>query len=272
MTQFPSATRGQRFESVAGDPGEFRSVLANLSHELCRKLASLRAGFDLILGEAPSPVAADQRGHLLTMVALCDDLLCFTRSSLAYATVAQGSRPLSLGFYTIGAMVNEIDRQFAPVAVSRGIKWESQTSHPESSVVTDACRCQQIFGNLVSNALKYTPLGGQVRITGRAVADSWYMTFADSGPGIPAESRECVFEPYVRLARDERAGIEGSGLGLAICRELVKQLDGAITVESDGSSGSFITVRFPIAGPALFSPDAPVGRVPDSLASVNGSG
>lgn len=57
------------------DPGELRSILSNLSHELCRPLVSLRAGFDLVLGESSSTLSADQRGHLLTMVALCDDLL-----------------------------------------------------------------------------------------------------------------------------------------------------------------------------------------------------
>lgn len=226
------------------------SVLANLSHELGRQLASLRSGFDLILAESPSPVAQDQRGHLLTMVSLCDDLLRFTRSSLDYAAAAQGSRPLCLGFYTIGALVTEIDRQFAPVASARQIKWESHTTQSESSVVTDASRCQQIFGNLASNALKYTPAGGRVRIVGRAVADSWQVTFADSGPGIPLESHERVFEPFVRLPRDECAGIEGSGLGLAICRELVMQLRGTISLDSAGTAGTSITVRFPIAGPA----------------------
>ena len=239
-----------RISPLLTDQSQVTSVLANLSHELCRQLGSLRAGFDLILGESPSAVAEEQREHLETMVSLCDDLLRFTRSSLDYASAAQGARPLCLGFYTIGALVNEIDRQFAPLAASRRIKWDCHITQPESSVVTDASRCQQIFGNLASNALKYTPAGGRVRISGRAVADSWNVTFADSGPGIPLESHERVFEPFVRLPRDERAGIEGSGLGLAICHALVLQLQGSVTVESAGNAGASMTVRLPIAGPA----------------------
>jgi signal transduction histidine kinase len=202
-----------------------------------------------MLGESPSLVGHEGRGHLLTMVSLCDDLLRFTRSSLDYAAVAQGSRPLCLGVYTVGALITEIDRQFAPVASSRQIIWESQIAHPDRSVVTDASMCQQILGNLASNALKYTPPGGQVRISARAIADSWQVMLVDSGPGIPVESHERVFEPFVRLPREERAGIEGSGLGLAICRELVTQLGGAIALESPGNAGTTVTVRFPIAGP-----------------------
>ncbi len=227
------------------DHGALRSILSNLSHELCRPLISLRTGFDLLLGDSPSAITAEQRGHLLTMVSLCDDLLRLTRGYLDYAAIVQGSRPLSLGSFTVGALIDEIDRQFAPLASSRRIKWVSHAELPESVIVTDASRCQQIFGNLVSNALKYTPQGGEVRITGKVDADSWSLTVSDSGPGIPTEAVDKVFEPFFRLARDEYSGIEGSGLGLAICRELVIQLQGAIVLDSVDGQGTSISVRFP---------------------------
>jgi signal transduction histidine kinase len=249
LTAFSAGAQSQRVAGLLIDQTELRSVLAHFSHELGRQLASLRAGFDLVLGESPSVMTGGQRGHVLSMVSLCDDLLRFTRSSLDYAAIAQRSRPLCLGSFTIGALIDETDRQFAPIAASRGIKWESRAVTPESSVVTDASRCQQVFGNLVWNALKYTPVGGDVRIVGQADADSWQVRVSDSGPGIPAESHERVFEPFLRLARDEHSAIEGSGLGLAICRELVTQLEGAICLESPPGQGTCIVVRLPIAGP-----------------------
>ncbi len=67
------------------DQGELRSLLTSLSHELCRPLVSLRAGFDLLLEDASVSVTTEQRGHLLTMVSLCDDLLRLTRGYLDYA-------------------------------------------------------------------------------------------------------------------------------------------------------------------------------------------
>ncbi len=249
LTPFCAGTQSQRVARLLIDQTELRSVLANLSHELCRQLASLRAGFDLVLGESPSLIAQGQRGHLETMVSLCDDLLRFTRSSLDYSAIAEGSRPLCMGSFTLGALVDETDRQFAPIAASRRIKWESHAFNPDFSVVTDASRCQQIFGNLLSNALKYTPVGGRVRIAGKAEAEYWQVIVSDSGPGIPVESHERVFEPFLRLPRDEHSAIEGSGLGLAICRELVIQLEGTITLESSVGQGTSVTVRFPIAGP-----------------------
>jgi signal transduction histidine kinase len=251
------AADGQGSTRILIDQGELRSLLSNLSHELCRPLVCLRAGFDLLLGESSASFTPDQRGHLLTMVTLCDDLLQLTRSYLDYAGIVQGSRPLCLGGYTIGALIHEIDRQFAPIAAARQVHWESCADSPETLVITDASLCQQIVGNLVSNALKYTPVGGQVRVVGQPQADSWSVTISDSGPGIPADALDQVFEPFFRLARDEHSGIEGNGLGLAICRELVAQLHGGIVLNSVLGQGTAVSVHFPLALPGTTRPSAP---------------
>ena len=135
-----------------------------------------QTGFDLILGESPSVIPQDRRGQLLTMVSLCDDLLRFTRSSLDFAAISQGSRPLCLGSFTIGAFVHEVDRQFAPIARSRD-RWE--THAPSSRPIGPDRRLAlsaRILGNLVSNALKYTPPGGQVRVAGQVEADHWELS------------------------------------------------------------------------------------------------
>jgi signal transduction histidine kinase len=228
------------------DRGELRSVLSNLSHELCRPLISLKAGFDLLLGEPSTRFTTDQRSHILTMVSLCDDLLSLTRSYLDFAGIVQGSRPLCLGRFTIGALIHEITRQFGPAAAARHVHWETQIDAPDTAVVTDASRCQQILGNLVSNALKYTPVGGRVRISTRIEPDFWTVVVADSGQGIPPDAIEMVFEPFFRLPRDEHSGVEGNGLGLAICRELVAQLQGEITLSSAIGEGTSVTIRFPL--------------------------
>ncbi len=255
----------QPTESRAGgdlliDRGELRWAFSSLSHELCRPLTSLKAGFDLLLGEPTSAFTADQRTHLLTMVTLCDDMLQLTRSYLDYAGIVQGSRPLCLGTFTLGALLHEITRQFATAAATRHIRWESQLDSPQSPVVTDASRCQQVLGNLVSNALKYTPVGGQVRVTGKVEADSWSVTVADTGPGIPPDSLELVFQPFYRLSRDEHSSVEGNGLGLAICRELVAQLQGEITLSSIEGQGTSVTIVFPreIRVPEVSVPDPEV--------------
>jgi signal transduction histidine kinase len=232
---------------------ELRALLSNLSHELCRPLISLRAGFDLLLADSTRPISLEQRGHVQTMVVLCDDLLRLTRSYLDYAGLIQGTRPLCYGTFTLGALVREIDRQFAPQAAPRRILWECALEGHDATVITDASRCQQIFGNLVANALKYTPEGGKVCVTVRHEGERWTGVVADSGPGIPADSIAKVFEPFYRLSREERSGIEGSGLGLAICREMVDQMWGEIAISSAVGQGTRVTVQFPTEAPAAIA-------------------
>lgn len=228
------------------DHTELRSILSSLSHELCRPLISLRAGFDLLLGDCSRPISPDQRGHVQTMADLCDELLRLTRSYLDYAGLVQGTRPLCFGAFTVGVLIREIDRQFGPTAAARRIAWECALEGPDATVTTDASRCQQIFGNLVANALKYTSEGGEVRVNGRLDDRHWVVTVSDNGPGIPTEEVERVFAPFYRLARDEHSRVEGNGLGLAICREMVGQLGGEIALQSGVGQGTRVTVRFPV--------------------------
>jgi signal transduction histidine kinase len=225
-----------------------RDVLSHLSHELCRPLVSLRAGFDLLLGDTSRPISPEQRGHVQTMVDLCDDLLWMTRGYLDYACLVQGARPLHYGSYTLSALIGDVDRQFAPTASARKLDWDCTVEGEDISVTTDASRLQQIFGNLAANALKYTPAGGRVRVVARHEGPSWSVTVQDSGPGIPDEDQSRVFEPFYRLAREERAGIEGNGLGLAICRELAEKMGGQITLGSEAGKGTRVTVQFPTDG------------------------
>lgn len=251
-----AASRGSKPALLHRD--ELRSILSSLSHELCRPLISLRAGFDLLLKSSGGELARDQKNHLLTMASLCDDLLQLTHSYLDFANLVQGTRPIIWGTFSLGALFAEIDAQFAPLASRRGIEWEMCPDDPDATIRTDISRCQQILGNLASNALKQTSPGGSVKLHGQVQLDAWSLSIVDTGAGIPPDEVGKVFEPFYRLDRDQNAGIEGNGLGLTICRELVEQLRGEIDLESTLGRGTTVTVRFPhdpgvppAAGPRL---------------------
>jgi signal transduction histidine kinase len=229
------------------EPAEIRSILTTLSQELSRPLVSLRMGCDLLLAEPGGPISPDQRGHVETMVVLCDDLLRLTRSYLDYAGLVHGTRALCYCEFTVGALIREIDLQFARSAAEARVGWGCMLEGRDAAVTTDATRCQQLFGNLVANAIKFTPEGGAVSVTGRVEAAHWVVTVSDDGPGIPPEHSERVFEPFFRLGREDHSRPEGNGLGLAVCRELVAQLDGEISLQPrpDGR-GTQVTVRLPV--------------------------
>lgn len=237
------------------DRRELHDLLCNLSGELCRPLASLRMGFDLLLGDRPPAFSADQEGHVATMRGLCDDLLRLTRSYLDYAEVIRASRPPSLGSYSLGALVREADRTFAATAREKGLDWSAEAVDADVMVSTDASRCQGILAALVSNAVKFTPPGGRVRVEGKAGDGSWSLAVVDDGPGIEPDEVRRVFEPFYRLTRDEHSA-EGNGLGLSIARELAAQLRGRIVLESHAGGGVSALAIFPRdSGQAGDAPD-----------------
>ena len=112
-------------------------------------------------------------------------------------------------------------------------------------VAADPGQLRQVLSNLIDNAIKYSPDGGEVRV-GVESRDR-YVRFAirDSGLGIPREQQSRIFEKFYRLDPDMKQGIGGTGLGLYICRELVHRVDGRIWVESGGTGGSTFVVEIP---------------------------
>jgi two-component system phosphate regulon sensor histidine kinase PhoR len=113
------------------------------------------------------------------------------------------------------------------------------------TVLGDPDKLRQVLANLVDNAVKYSPDGGQVEIRLRRERSSCLIDVADEGLGIPADEHERIFEKFYRLDPEQTHGVGGSGLGLYICRELVERMNGRLTVESEPGSGSTFTVELP---------------------------
>jgi two-component system sensor histidine kinase KdpD len=116
-------------------------------------------------------------------------------------------------------------------------------------VRADAAQLERVFSNLIENAVKFSPDGAPVRITGGASAGRVAVRVADQGSGIPRRYRSQVFEPFFR-GRDTgpEAGSGGSGLGLAICRGFVEANGGRIVLQTGRDTGTIFTVSFPVAG------------------------
>jgi signal transduction histidine kinase len=132
-------------------------------------------------------------------------------------------------------------------------------------VMADPDRLRRVLINLLANAVKYTLPGGRVALRVRRVehgaASVWNtdgaagssrawaeITVSDTGVGIAPEHLKAVFQPYYRAPGAATAATAGAGLGLAICRELVEQMGGSITADSETGVGSTFAVRLPIAG------------------------
>ena len=134
---------------------------------------------------------------------------------------------------------------FRPAAASRRVSIIDDL--PDTAeVVGDAFRLRQAFDNILSNAIKYTPGGGTVRLSAEVGDESVVLRFADTGIGIPAEDLPRIFDPYFRSRAARDSSTPGTGLGMGIVRGIVEENGGTVSLESELGSGTTVTVVLPI--------------------------
>ncbi|MBX6365588.1 MAG: HAMP domain-containing histidine kinase [Gemmatimonadetes bacterium] len=148
------------------------------------------------------------------------------------------------------ALLGEVERAFDPLARQRGIELQVEVdpSTPQH-VPIDAPRIRdQLLGNLLSNALKFTPTGGRIRVLARGAKDSVHLTVTDTGVGIPPQQLAHIFEKYYQVGAEART--KGAGLGLSIAREVAEAHGGRISVESAPGRGTSFQIVLPIRQPS----------------------
>jgi signal transduction histidine kinase len=165
------------------------------------------------------------------MSRLIDDLLDVSR-------IANGTIALSLAPVQPDDLVSEAVAEFGPLAATKEIQLSARCATNLPSVHVDRQRIQQVFGNLLQNALRYTPAGGQVSIGATCAGDGVAFHVTDQGPGIDEDERPHLFEPFYR-GRAARG--TGTGLGLFIVRSIIDAHGGRIAVNSARGLGSTFT-------------------------------
>jgi signal transduction histidine kinase len=135
----------------------------------------------------------------------------------------------------------------APQAARKELQLVLGPREPVVFALADSLKTEQVVLNLVSNAVKFTPDGGIVTVTCSRHDDVACVEVRDTGPGIPEDKQEAIFDPFVQLGRTLTSSQEGAGLGLAISRDLARAMDGDVTVRSIPGSGAAFTLRLPAA-------------------------
>jgi len=216
--------------------------LRHVSHELKTPLTALREGAELLYDQVAGPLAPTQRqvvsimrDNSVKLQRLIEELLDYQRALHAAASLEV--KPVLLDELVAGAAR---EHELAAQAKGVSLRIDAQPAMLEA----DPEKLRSILDNLISNAVKFTPPGGTIAVRARAAAGEAMIEVMDSGPGVPAEERESIFNLFFRgRARADsigmRGGIKGSGLGLAIARELVEAHGGQIAVVADGAGGHF---------------------------------
>ena len=235
-----------RFNRMADALASQRSAqmahLAAVAHDLRNPLWALQLSLDAARASEPTDEARARRGlegtqrQVDRLGRMIDDLL-------DASNIEAGHLELRRGMHDVGEIVRELGEQFAGTSAKHRIDW-SVPQEPVVAVV-DPMRVGQVVTNLLTNAIKYSPAGGAVRLELRREGEVAVISVADDGLGIDAVDLPDVFEPFRRLVPGKRSGA-GSGLGLFVVRRIVEAHGGEIDVESAPGHGSKFRVRLPL--------------------------
>ena len=235
---FNDATERRRLEHIR------RDFVANASHELRTPLTSIRGFVEALEdGAVEEPEKAQRflgkiRTHADRMAALVEDLLELSR-------LESGDRPPEWEETLPSEVTEDVMTSFAGLATRKDISLRRE-DRGAPAVVTDPERLRRILENLVDNAVKYTPGGGQVQITTLpGPAGSARVEIADNGPGIAPEHQARIFERFYRVDKARSRELGGTGLGLSIVRHLAEGMGASVSVESEPGKGSKFTVTLP---------------------------
>ena len=218
-----------------------RAMLADVTHELRTPLSVMQGQIEaLVDGVFPATPEHLEPIHdqVLHLARLVEDL-----RTLAHADA--GELVLERAPTALPSLVRDLLRSLAPAAQQKGVEVAIEFPADLPPLDADAVRLRQVLANLLSNALRHTPEGGQITLAAGVEETTIVVTIQDTGGGIPAEDIPHVFERFYRADRSRSRGTGGSGLGLAIARRLTEAHGGAITLESAVGRGTTVTVRWP---------------------------
>jgi heavy metal sensor kinase len=221
---------------------EVRRFTADASHELRTPLTVIRTETEVALGR---PAVPPEQQHLLgsileeceRLTRLTDQLLTLSREDAGVAH--QVREPVDLA-----SLIAGVAETMRPLAEARGLRLDACASGA-FLVQGDEARLRQVFYNLLDNAIKYTPAGGEVEVRAEARKGEAVVTVRDSGIGIPAEHLPRVFERFYRVDKARSREMGGTGLGLSIARSIVVAHGGRIELDSTPGQGTTCKVALP---------------------------
>lgn len=218
-----------------------RQFLADFSHEVRTPLAGLRSAAETLDrgGLAPAD-EANLRGIIARQLERLERLV----ADLAELNrIESGDFVLERRQVDLGALLEGVADEYRAAAEARRIVLTVDAGDVLATV--DPVRVQQVVGNLLDNAIKFSPVGGSVRLTVRAAEGGAEMTVSDEGEGIPEGERERIFNRFYRVDKSRAQSVPGTGLGLAIAKHLTALHGGRIDVEQPSLRGATFRVFVP---------------------------
>lgn len=222
---------------------EFKSgLVSTVSHELRTPLTSIRMSTMLLADESLGPLTARQQKLVAAARDETERLYRIIESLLAFSRAQAAARRLPARAVAVQRVISEALDSLAAGFAEKQIQVETDADDVPN-LLADANCAVSILSNLLSNALKFTPPGGRVKIIAHAKEKQVMVSVHDSGPGIPAAYAERVFERFFRVPGHE--ALPGSGLGLAIARQIAEAQGGSLTYAPGAGGGSVFQFTLP---------------------------
>ncbi|GAB4452409.1 MAG: hypothetical protein Kow0031_34830 [Anaerolineae bacterium] len=219
-------------------------------HDLRHPISSLFGAIKILEMVLPQEVLAENQQLLGIANSNCDHLQLMVESILDVSRMQNGNLQINRRSMPLIPFVREAVKRVQILADMENILVDVRLPAEEIVVSADEEKLYRVMGNLLNNALKYTPGGGQILVVVEPHADEVWLSVADNGPGIPEDSRERVFDRFAQLNEDGRRLRSGFGLGLAFCRIAVEAHQGKIWVEpGENDQGSRFVFSLPLDAP-----------------------
>jgi signal transduction histidine kinase len=247
------------------------NFLATVSHELRTPLTSIIGYSEMLVEGIAGEMSAEQREFVRTIHEKGEQLLELITSLLDLSKLESGTLAMRKSEISVEHVVSDVLHTVSPVARKKGVTATSSVDPGLPKLWADPTRLRQVILNLVDNALKFTPLGGSVRISVatttmdvepddeegglvllRSKQPAVEIRVADDGIGIPDGEKSKVFDAFYQVDSRATRQVGGTGLGLSIVKRLVEGHDGRVWVEDNQPNGAVIVITIPCRRASLF--------------------
>jgi PAS domain S-box-containing protein len=221
-------------------------LFARLSHEFRTPLHAVSGYLEILQQNIHGGLTLDQRRDIDRIHQAQDHLLALVNMILDFAKLEGGPVELSMAEIPVEETLRSAESLVAPQFGKKGIMYSHRPGDPTVSVFADREKVQQIVVNLLANGMKFTQPGGAVDVEWRVEGETLLVRIRDTGPGIPDDMVEKIFEPFVQLRSPGSPPTGGTGLGLPISRDLARAMGGDVEVSSTVGVGSVFTLSLPL--------------------------
>ncbi|HYY25152.1 MAG TPA: ATP-binding protein [Candidatus Udaeobacter sp.] len=245
-------TEKKRYEERLKELDKMKSAfVSNVSHELRTPLTAIKASVDNMLDRLTGDLTEKQVGYLTRIKSNADRLARLINNLLDLSTIEAGKIDLQPTNLSLVTLAKEVTDSLRPVAAEKPVELDIAFAEPAAIAWGDRDKVMQVLINLIGNALKFTPPRGKITVAVGMSGNEWVqVSVTDTGPGVPTEEVDKVFDRFYQTGEAGKQKTKGTGLGLAISKALVEMHGGKIWVESEGGKGSTFCFTLPVKQPS----------------------